>query len=89
MVRYNKLKPKSRDIRQLGSAAIELGYVASGRTEAIIIPGAHSWDVAAGILLVREAGGKVTDFQNKTWSLKSKDMIATNGSVHKQMLNFL
>lgn len=85
--RYNlNLKKKNIDARQLGSAAIELALVASSRSESIVIPGANSWDVAAGVLLVREAGGKVTDINNNMWKLNSVDMIATNGKVHKAVL---
>ncbi len=84
---YSKLKRESRDFRQLGSAAIELAYVARGVTDCILIPGALRWDVAGGILMVREAGGKVTDFKNKQWHLDSKDMLATNKKIHNQLLN--
>ncbi|MFW0862675.1 MAG: inositol monophosphatase family protein [Candidatus Komeilibacteria bacterium] len=85
--RYNlNLKKKNIDARQLGSAAIELALVSSGRSESIVIPGANSWDVAAGILLVREAGGKVTDANGGAWRLGSTDMIATNGKVHNKIL---
>jgi myo-inositol-1(or 4)-monophosphatase len=83
---YNYHKLHDLDCRQLGSASLELAYVASGRVESIVIPGANSWDVAAGALLVKEAGGKVTDFQNKAWSLKSSDLAASNGLVHKEIL---
>ncbi|MFA6410868.1 MAG: inositol monophosphatase [Candidatus Buchananbacteria bacterium] len=86
---YNKIKLNSLDSRQLGSAALELGFVAAGRTECIMIPGAHVYDVAAGVLLVRQAGGKVTDFLGKEWNLKSKDMVASNGRIHNQLLKFL
>lgn len=74
------------DCRQLGSAAIELAYVACGRVESIFIPGAHSWDVAAGVVLVREAGGRVSDAKGKDWTLESKDILASNGLVHNQIL---
>jgi len=73
----------------LGSAALELGYVAAGRLESMAIPGAHPWDVAAGVLLVREAGGKVTDFEGKEWTLKSSDMLASNGKVHPDILKVI
>lgn len=82
--RYQKLN--GLDCRQLGSAAIELAYVASGRIESFMIPGVNPWDVAAGVLMVREAGGKVTDFKGREWNLKSKDILATNGKVHKEIL---
>ncbi len=85
--RYNLvLKKKNIDARQLGSAAIELALVALGRSESIVIPGANSWDVVAGRLLVREAGGRVTDINGLPWRFGSKDMIATNGKLHNQVL---
>jgi myo-inositol-1(or 4)-monophosphatase len=86
---YNKQKLTKFDARQLGSASVELAYVASSRVESITIPGVHSWDVAAGVLLVKEAGGRVTDFNNKTWDLDNDDIIASNGKVHKQILEAL
>ena len=85
----NFFKLKGFDTRQLGSAALEMAFVTGGRTESIMIPGAHPWDVAAGTLLVREAGGKVTDFKGKDWNLKSRDMLASNGKIHKHLLKFL
>ncbi|MCF7820599.1 MAG: inositol monophosphatase [Candidatus Pacebacteria bacterium] len=86
---YIKQKTHGLDCRQLGSAAIELAYVASGRIESITIPGANSWDVAAGALLVKEAGGRVTDFKNKSWNLKSENIVASNGKVHSQIIKVL
>ena len=86
---YRRQKLNKLDCRQLGSASMELAYVASGRVESIMIPGAHSWDVAAGALLVREAGGKVTDFEGKKWTLKSKDILASNGTTHKEILKVI
>lgn len=86
---YSNLKLHTRDCRQLGSAALELGFVAAGRTESINIPGAHQWDVAAGVLLVREAGGHVTNFIGKDWGLGSKDILATNGLVHDKLLEII
>ncbi|HMB66243.1 MAG TPA: inositol monophosphatase family protein [Patescibacteria group bacterium] len=86
---HKKQKLNNFDCRQLGSAAIELAFVAAGRIESIVIPGAHPWDVAAGVLLVQEAGGKVTDADGKKWNLESRDMLASNGKVHKQILDSL
>ncbi len=83
---YEKFKLSGFDMRQLGSAGLELAFVARGSTEAIMIPGAHLWDVGAGTLLVREAGGKVTDFKGKEWNLKSEDMLASNGRLHGQII---
>ncbi len=81
---YQKLN--NFDARQLGSAALEMAYVASGRVESLFIPGVHAWDVAAGVLMVREAGGVVTDFKNKFWTTKSKDILASNGVIHANIL---
>jgi len=83
---YGEQKLNNLDCRQFGSASLELAYVAAGRIETIVIPGAHSWDVAAGVLLVREAGGKVTDFTGKDWNLNSIDMAASNGILHTDLI---
>lgn len=86
---FSKQKLNELDCRQLGSAAIELAYVACGRVESFAAPGINAWDVAAGALLVREAGGRVTDFTNKKWYLDSIDMLASNGKVHKEILSVI
>ena len=92
---YRYFKMRSVDMRQLGSAAIELSWVAAGRTESIVIPGTHPWDAAAGALIVTEAGGKVTDFKGKPWRFVDKktgkinytaDLLATNGKIHHKIL---
>ena len=86
---YAAQKQKELDCRQLGSASLELAFVAAGRIESIVIPGANAWDVAAGIVLAREAGGRVTDFRGADWTLKSVDMAASNGLVHREILKTL
>lgn len=95
---YRYFKMKSVDMRQMGSAAIELAWVAAGRTESIVIPGTHPWDAAAGVLLVTEAGGKTTDFQGQPWRFVDKktgkinltaDLLATNGKIHSKILHHL
>lgn len=86
---YQKQKLSRFDCRQLGSAAVELCYVAGGRSESILIPGARSWDVAAGALIAKEAGGVVTDFSGRAWNLTSKDLLATNGLVHEEILKMV
>ena len=95
---YRYFKMRSVDMRQLGSAAIELSWVAAGRTESIVIPGTHPWDAAAGALLVTEAGGKVTDFKGNPWRFVDKktgkiagavNLLATNGKLHRTILKHL
>jgi myo-inositol-1(or 4)-monophosphatase len=70
----------------MGSASLELAYVACGRVDSILIPGANSWDVGAGALIVQEAKGKVSDFSNKKWSLKSSDILAAHPKLHSELL---
>ncbi len=82
---YQKLR--GFDCRQLGSAALELAYTAAGRVESIAIAGADVYDVAAGVLLVKEAGGRVTDLKNVDWNIASMDMIASNGKIHSDILS--
>jgi len=83
---YSYQKLHGLDCRQLGSAALELAYVASGRIESIFIPNPNIWDIAAGVLLVKEAGGKVTDAKGNVWNLASSDMAASNGKVHNDII---
>ncbi len=84
---YTQQKLNHLDCRQLGSATLELAYVATGRVDSIVIPGANSWDVAAGALIVKEAGGKITDFSGKKWSIESPDILASNKNIHQNILN--
>lgn len=84
-----KFKLINEKIRQLGSAAIELCYVASGRCEGYMIPGPKPWDIAAGIIIVEEAGGKVTNFNGKSIDIYTKTLLATNGKIHQELLKML
>lgn len=73
--------------RYLGCTALELGFVARGGTEGFICIGLNKWDYAAGVLLVEEAGGKITDFEGKPWVFgKSDYFIASNGKIHNELL---
>lgn len=83
---YSYQKLHALDCRQMGSASLELAYVACGRVDSILIPGANSWDVGAGALIVQEAGGKVSDFANKKWSLKSSDILAAHPKLHSELI---
>jgi myo-inositol-1(or 4)-monophosphatase len=75
-----------KSVRYLGSAALELCYLARGGTEGFINIGTSKWDYAAGILLVLEAGGKITDFQGNPWSFDQNYFIASNGRIHSKLL---
>jgi len=76
-------------VRRCGSAALDLCYVASGRVDGFWEIKLAPWDTAAGVLIVREAGGVVTDFHNREFSLNKKQVLATNGKIHEQMLEVL
>jgi len=85
----SKIFPKVKDIRKIGSAGIESCWVAAGRVDAFFTTQIEIWDVAAGILIVKEAGGKVTDFFGKKWKLKKQDLLFTNKFLHQKILPFL
>ena len=75
-----------RGSRRLGAAAIDLAYVAAGRFDGFWEIGLSPWDVAAGTVIVREAGGKVSDFWDKPYFLHNNYIIASNGRIHKNLL---
>ena len=79
----------SRGIRRLGSAAADLAYVACGRFDAFWEYSLKPWDVAAGALLVKEAGGKVTDYQGGETYLFGKEIVATNNIITLPLLSEL
>jgi myo-inositol-1(or 4)-monophosphatase len=76
-------------IRRLGSAAIDLAYVACGRFEAFYEYGLKPWDIAAGILLVREAGGKVSDFSGHEKNLTGEEFLASNSKIFTEILGIV
>lgn len=76
-------------IRRDGSAALDLCYVAAGRFDGFWEPGLHAWDVAAGMLIVSEAGGKVTDYSGQRASVDRAQLVASNGKIHDAMLEVL
>jgi myo-inositol-1(or 4)-monophosphatase len=76
---------RSHGVRRDGSAAMDLAAVACGRFEGFWEFGLHSWDAAAGILLVREAGGTVSQFNGQPYRLGDRELMASNGRVHEEM----
>ncbi|MFX1504775.1 MAG: inositol monophosphatase family protein [Promethearchaeota archaeon] len=86
---FPQLKIKNDTVRQVGSPALALCYVAAGRYGAFFMPGPHLWDVTAGIVIVQEANGRVTDFFNKPFSLNSTSIIAASSTLHSEILPFL
>jgi len=82
---YWEFTLRSHGVRRDGSAALDLCSVAAGRFDAFWEFNLHSWDTAAGILLVQEAGGIVTDFAGKPYRPGGHDMLASNGRIHREM----
>jgi len=80
---------KGGGIRRLGSAALDLAYIASGRFDGFWEVNLNPWDMAAGVLLVEEAGGRVTNFPGKPTNIYTKQVLATNGRIHEQMVSVL
>ena len=76
-------------IRRLGSAAIDLAWVAAGRFDGFYEHKLQAWDSAAGFLLVEEAGGKVTDFKGDRYSPYQPHLLATNGIIHDELLSWV
>jgi myo-inositol-1(or 4)-monophosphatase len=83
---YQEFTLRSHGVRRLGSAALDLAYVAAGRYEAFWEFNLNPWDTAAGILLVEEAGGAVTDFSGQPVKLDSKEVLATNGKIQAELV---
>lgn len=86
---FNKFILRSLCIRRMGSAAIDLCYTAAGRFDGFWELKLFPWDSAAGLLIVEEAGGKVTDFSGNSFNPFLKECLATNGLIHSQMLQTL
>jgi myo-inositol-1(or 4)-monophosphatase len=80
---------RAQGVRRTGSAAMDFCYVAMGRLDGFWELKLHPWDSAAGSLLVQEAGGRVTDFSGRSFSVYSKDVVASNGKIHDEMLKVI
>jgi myo-inositol-1(or 4)-monophosphatase len=83
---YQQFTLRSHGVRRAGSAAIDLAYVAAGRLEAFWEFHLNPWDTSAGYLIVEEAGGKVTHFDGGKFTLDSREVLATNGLIHNEMV---
>jgi len=78
-----KISNKCSGLRRMGAAAIDLAYVASGKLDAFWERNLNLWDVSSGVLLVREAGGRVTEPSGNPWNIASKDILASNSKLHE------
>ena len=80
---------RARAVRRLGSAALDLCYVAAGRFDGFWEEQLHPWDIAAGALIVEEAGGRVTDFSDRAIDLFNGQIVVSNGRLHADMLSVI
>jgi myo-inositol-1(or 4)-monophosphatase len=80
---------RARAVRRLGSAAIDLCYVAAGRLDGFWERDLNAWDIAGGALLVEEAGGRITNFHGEPFRSRGRDVVASNGRVHQAMLDVI
>jgi len=86
---FINLSSRAHGIRRAGSAALEIAYVACGRLDGFWARKLKPWDIAAGIILVKEAGGKVTDFNGNDIQLDDDTFLASNGLIHDNMLEII
>ncbi len=85
---YQEFTMRSHGVRRAGSAALDLAYVAAGRLDAFWEFNLNPWDTAAGILLIKEAGGQVSDFEGAHFQLNSREVLASNGLIHQELVGF-
>ncbi len=86
---FSAFLPRIQGIRRLGSAALDLSYVACGRIDGYWEHSLEPWDIAGGSIIVEEAGGIVSKFNNTAFDPESRQILASNGRIHKQMLEIL
>lgn len=86
---FVKFALKAQGLRRTGSAALDLCYVAAGRFDGFWEVQLNPWDMAAGSVIVREAGGRLTDFRGKDLSIYGQELVASNGRIHEAMLSVL
>ena len=89
MKRFTVCQDASQGIRRLGSAALDICYVACGRFDGYWEQNLERWDMAAGAIIAAEAGGTLTNFSNQPFSIDQKEILVTNGHIHQEMLALL
>ena len=83
---YHQITLRTHGVRRAGSAALDLASVASGRFDGFWEFNLNPWDLSAGVLLVEEAGGEVSGFQGQAFRLADRDVVASNGLIHADLL---
>ena len=87
--RFSTCLKNAQGIRRLGSAALDLCYLACGRFDGFWEQNLHPWDTAAGLRIAEEAGARITDFSNTAFSIDKNEILATNGRIHAEMITLL
>ncbi len=87
--RFDHFLRRSQGVRRAGAAVLDLAYVACGRFDGFWERGLSPWDVAAGMLIIQEAGGRVTDFGGTPLPLDGEYIVASNGIIHEAMLRVI
>jgi myo-inositol-1(or 4)-monophosphatase len=86
---FTELMRGSHGLRRLGSAAVDLVYTACGRFETFYEYNLNAWDIAAGVLIVRQAGGEVVNFKGGSEVMDTRELLATNGKITAEMLSII
>jgi myo-inositol-1(or 4)-monophosphatase len=86
---FGEFVGRARAVRRLGSAAIDLCYVAAGRLDGFWERDLNAWDIAGGALLVQEAGGTITNFSGEAFRSRGRHIVASNGLIHREMLDVI
>jgi myo-inositol-1(or 4)-monophosphatase len=89
MKRFGICQQASQGVRRLGSAALDICYLACGRFDGFWEQNLKPWDKAAGAIIAAEAGAVITNFSNQPFSINQKEILVTNGKIHEEMLSLL
>lgn len=89
LAEFSHFMPKTRGVRRAGSAALELAFTAAGWLDGYWEKGLHVWDTAAGVLMVREAGGIATTYTGRRWRPGDRNIVVNNGVLHEALLSGL
>ena len=83
--KIDEISKSTAGIRRLGSAALDMAYVAAGRLDAFWENDLNLWDISSGVLMVEEAGGKLTTILGEKWNVNCRDIIASNKVIHEEL----
>jgi myo-inositol-1(or 4)-monophosphatase len=89
LARMGRMLASTQGVRRGGSAAQDLGYLACGRLDGFYEENLKPWDTAAGVLIVTEAGGKITTFDGGDYDIYAPNILASNGLLHAKLLSYL